>query len=276
MDFGIIRHSLKRPISVADKLIVNSSTLMRRTLIVANWKMNGRKAMAAALCSAIVENVQACNDLDVAICPPFTLLDAVNQIIAGRGCMLGSQDLDRHDDGAYTGQISAGMLKDCGCELVIIGHSERRSLFEETDKIVCDKAMTALKHGIQPIICVGETKDERKAGKALSVVQKQVQFVIDEIGIQAFADAIIAYEPIWAIGTGLTPTPEEAQTMHFNIRGIIRAQHRGIAETSRILYGGSMNQDNAGALLGCPDIDGGLVGGASLSADQFLGICRAA
>ena len=238
--------------------------------------MNGRKAMATELCSAIVQKSNTLKNIDMVVCPPYTLLDTAGQIIAHSECMLGAQDLDVHDDGAYTGQISAGMLKDSGCEWVIIGHSERRTLFGESHQTVCEKTKNALKSGLRPIICVGETADERNAGQAVSVVQEQLQYVIDEIGIYAFANVTIAYEPVWAIGTGLTPTPEDAQSMHAHIRELLRAQQKAAAEACRILYGGSMKQHNAKALLGCPDIDGGLIGGASLSADEFIGICNAA
>ncbi|MYB35589.1 MAG: triose-phosphate isomerase [Gammaproteobacteria bacterium] len=249
---------------------------MRKKLIVGNWKMNGRRAMANELCSTIMHEMQNFKNIDVTLCPPFILLDEVRKMTADSECMLGAQDLDMHNDGAYTGQVSAGMLKDAGCEWVIIGHSERRTLFGETNLTVGKKAKQALDHGLKPIVCVGETEGERKAGQETSIVQGQLQSVIDEIGIDSCKDMTIAYEPVWAIGTGLTATPEEAQTMHAFIREQLDLQHDETAKACRILYGGSMKQDNAGSLLGCPDIDGGLIGGASLNAGEFLGICRSA
>ncbi len=249
---------------------------MRKKLLVGNWKMNGRRVMANELCAAIVNEMQNLKNIDVALCPPFILLDEARKMTAGSECMLGAQDLDMHDDGAYTGQVSAGMLKDAGCEWVIIGHSERRTLFGETNLTVGKKTKQALNRGLKPIVCVGETEDERKTGQETSIVQEQLQSVIDEIGIDSCKDITIAYEPVWAIGTGLTATPEEAQGMHSFIRKQLRSQHDETAKACRILYGGSMKQNNASSLLGCPDIDGGLIGGASLNADEFLGICRSA
>lgn len=249
---------------------------MRKKLIVGNWKMNGRRAMASELCAAIVNEVQNLQNIEVTLCPPFILLDAVCRMTADSECMLGAQDLDMHDDGAYTGQVSAGMLKDAGCEWVIIGHSERRTLFGETNLTVGRKAKQALNRGLKPIVCVGETEGERRAGQEKSIVQGQLQSVIGEIGIGACKDITIAYEPVWAIGTGLTATPEEAQVMHAFIREQLSSKHDETAKTCRILYGGSMKQDNAASLLECPDIDGGLIGGAALNAREFLGICRSA
>ncbi|MCY4051673.1 MAG: triose-phosphate isomerase [Gammaproteobacteria bacterium] len=236
--------------------------------------MNGRRAMANELCTKIVEEIQNLENIDVALCPPFILLNEVQKMIADNNCMLGAQDLDMHDDGAYTGQVSAEMLKDAGCEWVIIGHSERRTLFGETNLIVSKKVKQALNHGLNPILCVGETEDERKAGQEKTVVQEQLQSVIDEIGIESCKNIAIAYEPVWAIGTGLTATSDEAQTIHSFIREQISSLDDEVANSCRILYGGSMKKNNASSLLVCPDIDGGLIGGASLSADEFLGICR--
>jgi len=249
---------------------------MRKKIIIGNWKMNGRKVMASKLCTTIANEMQSLGNIDVALCPPFTLLEEVRQMIAGSACSLGAQDLDMHDDGAYTGQVSAGMLKDSGCEWVIIGHSERRALFGETSHSVSKKTKQALENDLKPIICVGETEDERKAGQEASVVQGQLQSVIDEIGVGSVKNITIAYEPVWAIGTGLTATPEQAQAMHSFIREQLGSRHHETAKTCRILYGGSMKESNAGNLLGCPDIDGGLIGSASLNAEEFLGICRSA
>ncbi len=236
--------------------------------------MNGRRAMANELCSKIVKEIQNLENIDVVLCPPFILLEEVRKMTTGSNCLLGAQDLDIHDDGAYTGQVSAGMLKDAGCEWAIIGHSERRTFFGETNLMVGKKAKQALSHGLKPIVCVGETENEREAGQEKTVVQEQLLSVINEIGIESCKDITIAYEPVWAIGTGLTATSDEAQTIHCFIRELLDSQNDEVADSCRILYGGSMKPNNARSLLGCSDIDGGLIGGASLNADEFLGICR--
>ena len=238
--------------------------------------MNGGRAMAVELCTRIVEVAHNLENIDIVLCPPFTLLDTVNLAIEDSFCRLGAQDMDLHDSGAYTGQISAALLKDCGCEYVIIGHSERRSLYGETDQIIADKIKKALKNELCAIFCVGETLQEQESGKTQEVISRQLQVVIDTVGIASFANIVIAYEPVWAIGTGLTAIPEQAQGVHQAIREQLAIQDSSIAQKCHILYGGSMKPDNAAELLGCPDINGGLIGGASLVADDFLNICKAA
>ena len=200
----------------------------------------------------------------------------VGDAIEGSRCILGAQDMDINDNGAFTGQVSASMLNDCGCSAVILGHSERRTIYGETDALVARKVEKALAGGLTAILCVGETLEEREAGITAEVVSRQVQAVIDQVGIAGFGDIVIAYEPVWAIGTGLTATPDQAQDVHRAIREQLAALDGDIAEQTRILYGGSMKPDNAAELIAQPDIDGGLIGGASLKAEDFLGICRAA
>lgn len=246
--------------------------MARRKIVAGNWKMHGRDAMAAQLAGAVAAAAPVCETI---LCTPFPYLQRVRDALAGSGVQLGAQTLSEHEDGAYTGEISAGMLLDCGCSHVIVGHSERRSLFGETDAQVAAKFLRAHQAGLTPILCVGESQAEREAGDTEQVVRSQLQAVIDAAGIEAFTDAIIAYEPVWAIGTGLTASPEQAQAVHAFIRGLLAAQDAGVAERVPVLYGGSVKADNAAALFAGADIDGGLIGGASLDADSFLAICAA-
>ena len=246
--------------------------------------MNGDKAMARTLCERIVSGARDGGDNganntsnpDILICPPFTLLSTVDSIIQDSVCQLGAQDMESSANGAFTGQISSTMLLDCGCSHVILGHSERRTLCGESDQAVADKVGRAVADGLIAILCVGETRAERESGATEQVVQRQVQAVIDTVGIQQFKDIVVAYEPVWAIGTGLSATPEQARQVHQLIRRQIARHDAGIAEGCQILYGGSMKPGNAGELLSKSDIDGGLIGGAALIAEDFLGICRAA
>ena len=238
--------------------------------------MNGHQVMADDLCARIVTGAQDLDNVDIVLCPPYTLLCSVNLSIQDSPCHLGAQDMDINDNGAFTGQVSATLLKDCGCKYVILGHSERRTIYGETDQLVADKVSQALDNELTPILCVGETQQERESGVTEEVVSRQLQAVIDKVGIAAFENIIIAYEPVWAIGTGLTATPEQAQDVHHAIRQQLADLDQGIADGCRILYGGSMKPDNAAELIAKPDIDGGLIGGASLKAEDFLGICSAA
>jgi triosephosphate isomerase len=249
---------------------------VRKPLVAGNWKMNGDKAMADALCSAIATGARAMNDVDIVLCPPFTLLNTIDLILQDTNCKLGAQDMEINDNGAFTGQVSASMLTDCGCEYVILGHSERRAIYGETDQLVADKVNKAINSGLTAILCVGETQQERESGITEEVVSRQLQTVIDTVGIAAFSNMVIAYEPVWAIGTGLTATPEQAQQVHQAIRSQLNQLDAGIAEGCRILYGGSMKPANAAELISKPDIDGGLIGGAALKAEDFLAICGAA
>ncbi len=231
--------------------------------------------MATDLCTQVCDYSRRVGKTGIVVCPPYTLLDAAAQILEGSTVLLGAQDVDIHDSGPYTGQISAGMLKDMGCDYVIAGHSERRTLHAETDQLVAGKAGKALECGLDVFLCIGETREERIAGETRKVVSRQLQAVISRVGIQSFTRIIIAYEPVWAIGTGLTATPAQAQEVHQAIRQQLEYLDKEVARGCRILYGGSMKPGNAAELMVQPDVDGGLVGGASLNADDFIGICQA-
>ncbi|MDH3419081.1 MAG: triose-phosphate isomerase [Gammaproteobacteria bacterium] len=249
----------------------------RTPLIAGNWKMHGALAESRELVASIAAGVAGATGVRVLLCPPYVYLTSVAEWIAGSEIALGAQDLsEQTGTGAYTGEIAGGMLTDVGCSYVIVGHSERRSIYGETDSQVAAKFQAAQSQGLTPILCVGETLEQREAGQTQDVVAGQVQAVLDAAGIEAFAQAVIAYEPVWAIGTGLTATPAQAQEVHALIRGMIAALDGTIAADLSVLYGGSVKGANAGELLAMDDIDGGLVGGASLSADEFLAICRAA
>ena len=247
--------------------------MTRKFLVAGNWKMNGRREMAKSLATAVAAG--APDSCDVAVCAPFPYLVVVSETLAGSAVALGAQDMSEKAEGAVTGEVSAEMLDDCGCAYVILGHSERRALFAESSELVAEKFMRAIAVGLTPILCVGETLDERNAGITEKVVGDQLQAVVDAAGISAFDKAVIAYEPVWAIGTGLTATPEQAQAVHAFLRARLAASDASVAAGTRILYGGSVKADNAAALFAGPDIDGGLIGGASLDADSFLAICQA-
>ena len=247
----------------------------RRPLVAGNWKMNGSRSESAALLEGIRRGTGV-SQADVAVCPPFILIPLAAEKLAGSPVAWGGQNLSVHQSGAYTGEISGPMLKDYGCTYVIVGHSERRTLYGENDALVADKYGTAQGAGLIPILCVGETLQEREANQTEAVVARQLDAVLNKHGIGSFKSAVIAYEPVWAIGTGRTATPAQAQDVHRFIRGRLAGKDKTIAEDVRVLYGGSMKGSNAGELLAQPDIDGGLIGGASLQAEEFLTICRAA
>ncbi len=250
---------------------------MRRPLVAGNWKMNGDMESTNSLVKGIIDGRAEVTNAEVLICPPYILIPRAADALNGRDDIsLGAQDLDINDNGAFTGQISASMLVDAGCKYVIVGHSERRAIYGESDQQVADKFKVAQESGLTPILCVGETLEERESGETESVVARQVQAVIDVVGINKLDNAVIAYEPVWAIGTGKTATPEMAQEVHKFIRGKLAALNGDIADKLRILYGGSMNAGNAESLIAMTDIDGGLIGGASLQAESFLAICMAA
>lgn len=252
--------------------------IMRRPLVAGNWKMNGTRATAAELLDAIVRAAPALGDVDVAVCPPFVLIPLVAEKLkaAGGRVVWGGQNLDSHASGAYTGEVSGPMLRDFGCTYVIVGHSERRTLYGESDAVVAEKYAAAQTAGLTPILCVGETLAEREANRTQAVVERQLEAALVRAGVQSFAGAAIAYEPVWAIGTGRTASPQQAQEVHQFLRAKLAAQDGAIAESARILYGGSVKGANASELFAQPDIDGGLIGGASLQAEEFLTICRAA
>ncbi len=248
---------------------------MRKRIIAGNWKMNTTVEEAVELAQAIKDAYDN-HDVDVVLCPPFTNLYAVHNVINGTPIGLGAQDMYWENHGAFTGQICAGMLQSVGCQYVIIGHSERRQYFNETDETVNKKVKKALEAGLNPIVCVGELLEEREAGNTDKVVAKQVRGAFKDLSNEDAAKLVIAYEPVWAIGTGKVATPEQAQQVHKMIRDLVAELYdQALADAIRIQYGGSMKPDNAKELLGQPDIDGGLIGGAALKADSFLGIVNA-
>lgn len=249
---------------------------MRRPLVAGNWKMNGSRAESATLMRAIKQGIAAVTKAEAAVCPPFILVPLAAELLTGSPIAWGGQNLSVHKSGAYTGEVSGPMLKDYGCTYVIVGHSERRTLYGENDVLVAEKYGAAQAVGLIPILCVGETLQEREANQTEAVVVRQLDTVINKHGIDSFKNAVIAYEPVWAIGTGKTATPQQAQDMHRFIRDRLAAQHKAVSENVRVLYGGSMKGGNARELLAQPDIDGGLIGGASLQAEEFLTICQAA
>jgi triosephosphate isomerase len=248
---------------------------MRQTLVAGNWKMNGSREENQHLLERVKAGVSAGVKANVAVCPPFIYIPQVAELLAGSEIMWGGQDLSEHAFGAYTGEVSGPMLTDFRCRYVIIGHSERRSLYGESDELAAQKFLAAQKVGLKPILCVGELLEEREAEQTEAVVARQLDAVIKVAGIAAIADSVIAYEPVWAIGTGKTASPEQAQEVHAFIRQRLADQDSQVAEGVQILYGGSVKPDNAAELFAMPDIDGGLIGGASLDADSFLAICRA-
>lgn len=249
---------------------------MRVKLVAGNWKMNGSLASNQALLDAIVPAVASLDGMKCAVCAPFPYLGQVQQLLRGSGIAWGAQDVCQFENGAYTGGVSAAMLRDFGCQYVIVGHSERRAIFGEPDEIVAAKFEAALKAGLTPILCVGETLSEREAGITEKIVARQLDAVTSRCGVKALGKAVIAYEPVWAIGTGKTATPAQAQMVHAFIRSRIAVGDAAVASAVLIIYGGSVKAANSAQLFGMPDIDGGLIGGASLIADEFSAICRAA
>ena len=249
---------------------------MREFLVAGNWKMNGSIAASDALVSGIVAGVPEGGGFRLLVCPPFPYLASVASQVSSSAVSLGAQNVSEHESGAFTGETAASMLKELGCEYVIVGHSERRAMFGETNEQVAAKYIAAQTAGIAPILCVGETLEEREAGTTEEIIDGQLDAVLDAAGVDSFASAVIAYEPVWAIGTGMTATPEQAQDVHRHIRARLAEQNAELADTVQILYGGSMKGENAPGLLSMPDIDGGLIGGASLKVDDFLAIAAAA
>ncbi len=252
---------------------------MRRKLVVGNWKMHGNKTVIAELLSTLQRELPALRSTDVVVCPPFVYLSWVQQLLGASPIALGAQNVCAEPQGAFTGEVSASMLHDCDCRYVIVGHSERRQLFQESDALVAEKIAAALQQNLTPILCVGETLQQREAQATLSVIAAQLTAVIERVGSAGIASCVIAYEPIWAIGTGKTATPAQAQEVHAFIRQLLVKQLANTipnAATMQILYGGSVKADNAATLFAQPDIDGGLVGGASLNAKEFTAICKAA
>jgi triosephosphate isomerase (TIM) len=249
---------------------------MRKPIVAGNWKMNKTVADAVALADGIKLDLADCVDVDVVLCPPFTALKSVSDTLADTQIKLGCQNMSDQDDGAYTGEISHTMLRELFVKYVILGHSERRSYYSETDAIVNAKVKKALANGLRPIVCVGETLEQREAGDTEKTVEEQVRGSLDGITAEQFDEIVVAYEPVWAIGTGKTATSEQAQEVHKFIRGIIADMvGQDAADGLRIQYGGSMKPANATELMGQPDIDGGLIGGAALEARSFVDIVKA-
>ena len=249
---------------------------MRIKFVAGNWKMNGNLATNQALLQALVPALSRVTGVKCAICAPYPYLAHVQQLLSGSGIGWGAQNVSQYDSGAYTGEVSGSMLVDFGCRYVIVGHSERRTLFGETSEVVAQKYAAALKSGLTPILCVGETLAQREAGTTQSVVAAQLDAVVERSGAQSFAQAVIAYEPVWAIGTGKTASPEEAQAVHAFIRERLGGMDATVASNVQVLYGGSVKGSNAAQLFGMADIDGGLIGGASLDAQDFAAIVQAA
>jgi triosephosphate isomerase len=250
--------------------------MSRQKFVAGNWKMNGLVGSAEALAIAVRQQVRDHARVEVAVCPPFPYLGLVARLLRGSAIALGAQDVcEKEGQGAFTGEVSGQMLADVGCRYVIVGHSERRQFFDDTDQRVAAKFMAAQKAGLIPILCIGETLAEREAGQTEAVLTRQLKAVLGAAGVKAFAGAVVAYEPVWAIGTGRTATTEQAQAAHAFVRQLLAGDDAIIARDLRILYGGSVKSDNASALFACPDVDGGLIGGASLDASQFQAICAA-
>lgn len=250
---------------------------MRRPLIAGNWKMNMARASAISLAEGVAKQADAYPDVDLAVCPPFVYLEAVGRAIAGSRVALGAQNMYHEPQGAFTGEISAAMLRDLGCRYVILGHSERRHVLGETDGQINKKVHAALGAGLTPIVCVGELLAEREAGETLEVIRRQFDGSLAGLSADQMRKTVIAYEPVWAIGTGRVATTQQAEEVHLDLRTIMAERYNEeVAQAVTIQYGGSVKPENAADLLAQPDIDGALVGGASLKADQFLGIAAGA
>jgi triosephosphate isomerase len=250
---------------------------MRRKIIAGNWKMNTSRADGVALASAVAKAVGSASDVEVAVCPPSVYLAGVGQALAGSAVGLGAQNCYHEVKGAFTGEISPAMLVDLGCRYVILGHSERRQIFKESNADVNRKTLAALTAGLTPIVCVGETLEERQDNRTAAVVRGQIEGSLAGLSAQQAVKLVIAYEPVWAIGTGVVATSEQAEEVHADLRKLLEARYTaGVAASVRIQYGGSVNAENAATLLRQPNIDGALVGGASLKADSFLAIVAAA
>jgi triosephosphate isomerase len=248
--------------------------MIRQKIVAGNWKMNGSRESIVSLIGGLLKMDGSSSEVVVA--PSFPYLSQVNDLIDGSGVMLAAQNVSHELKGAYTGEVSASMLGDFGVKYVLLGHSERRSLYGETDDIVASKVKTVLGFGLVPMLCIGETLAERESGKTLDVCERQIQAVIDVVGIDAFERMTIAYEPVWAIGTGLSASAEQAQEIHQSIRAFLAKSSESISQKVQILYGGSVKASTSSALFKMPDVDGALVGGASLDAKEFIAIVKAA
>ncbi|MFN3702689.1 triose-phosphate isomerase [Thermomonas sp.] len=247
---------------------------MRRKIVAGNWKLHGNRAFAAALVAEIAAGLPAA--VELVVLPPFPYLEGLAGPCAQAGIGLGAQDVSAHDKGAYTGEVAASMLADVGARYVLVGHSERRQYHGESSALVAEKFVAAQAAGLVPVLCVGERLEEREAGRTEAVIADQLRPVLERAGVASFAAAVVAYEPVWAIGTGRTASPEQAQAVHAFIRSQVAALDANIADSLPLLYGGSVKPDNAASLFSQADVDGGLIGGASLAAADFLAIARAA
>ncbi|RKZ40916.1 MAG: triose-phosphate isomerase [Gammaproteobacteria bacterium] len=249
---------------------------MRQSLVVGNWKMNGSIQSNQSLLDNLKQNIKKVQNAQVSVCAPFVYLQQISELLKGTVIAWGAQDISNQKPGAFTGEVAGSMLVDFNCQYVIIGHSERRNLYGESDELVAEKFAMAQSVKLIPILCVGELLEQREAGETENVVKRQLDAIINLQGVASLANSVIAYEPVWAIGTGKTATPQQAQNVHTFIRSLIAKKEAGIAKQLQILYGGSVKANNAVELFAMPDIDGGLIGGASLKADEFLTICQAA
>ncbi|MGB4466485.1 MAG: triose-phosphate isomerase [Azovibrio sp.] len=250
--------------------------MRRQPLVAGNWKMNGSLSANQALVAALLASRQGMEQVEIAVCVPYPYLDQVSRLVQGSWLALGAQDVSAHAAGAYTGEVAAGMLQDFACRYVIVGHSERRTLHAETDVLVSAKFAAVQGAGMVPVLCLGETLAEHQAGATLAVLFRQLDAVLAEHGVGAMTSCVLAYEPVWAIGTGLSASPGQAQEVHQALRRHVAALDEQVAAGLQIVYGGSVKADNAAQLFAQPDIDGGLIGGASLNAKDFLAICQAA
>lgn len=249
---------------------------MRTPLVMGNWKLNGTKESVTALIKGIEAAADAAADVEVAVCPPAIFIEQVAGLVADNSIEFGAQDVSTQVDGAFTGETSAVMAKEFGAKYALVGHSERRQYHGETDAIVAAKVVTIQENGLVPVVCIGETLEERETDKTFAVVEEQLKAVIDVAGVEALANSVIAYEPVWAIGTGKVATSEQAQEVHAHIRSWLAAQNEEVAAKVQILYGGSVKAASAKELFAQADIDGGLVGGAALIVEEFVGIIEGA
>ncbi|MEO8409090.1 MAG: triose-phosphate isomerase [Propionivibrio sp.] len=249
---------------------------MRQKLVAGNWKMHGGLKTNQQLLQDVLAGAGELGGMAVAVCVPFPYLAQAQSVLTGTPVAWGAQNLSEQAQGAYTGEVSAAMLQDFACRYVLVGHSERRAIYGESNELVAEKFAAALAAGLHPVLCAGETLEQREAGQTVEVVATQIDAVLKRVGVAAFSDAVVAYEPVWAIGTGRTATSAQAQEVHAAIRAQIARSDANVAEGLQILYGGSVKPGNAVELFGMPDIDGGLIGGAALVAGDFLAICRAA
>jgi len=249
---------------------------MRQPFVAGNWKLNGSKKENTQLIEGLLGQISCVTTAEVVVCPPAIYIPQISELLKDTVITYGSQNICEQPSGAYTGEMSASMLKEFGCSYALVGHSERRSIYGESSDLVADKAIAAIEGGVTPILCVGELLEERESGKTESVIEQQLDAVLAKGGVELIEKLIIAYEPVWAIGTGKTASPQQAQDVHAFIRGKLSALDASVADKVRILYGGSVKPGNAEELFAKDDIDGGLIGGASLDAQSFIAICAAA